>query len=917
MFRVSEFMKSRIRCLGPRHVRFYINGNFPGRNFRLTSRCVRQNQRVSHSLGQLAKFSSFNRREPKPRVEIKPLSHTFKKIIPVKNPEPSVGCLIEYNQGQLGTIVRKIPSISGRHWFLLDMLDGGQESVNDDQISYVFPRHVNRNKIISDVSDLTKKCKRVNEILMKIVHSSKPGKSLQRANISKKLFGQSPNSVVADYATHKMLCNHGRFIFMGGDAGYFRCISDKENEQRKWNDAWKEKRRVELRAKITESLGLFNENTPVSARTLTKLNSFCSLHETTREDVVLQLADLALTSGMFDNKMVAKCGTLAKKFIHFLLPAKTRGSVEGPDAWEVLRDLKIWGRLENVELLRSHEMSELIEVPDWAKEFGTRRNKGDTLFDDRDSKIRKDFSDLVAFTLDDVSTTDVDDAVAIDPKPTKDGGFRVFVHVADVDRSIPAHSHMDLFARSRATSIYFPEEVIHLLPDQFVNKIGIFPKKKNDVLTFRIDVSPRGKITSYDVHIGRLSNVSKVSYKEADSLLNSKNASSKSLGRNSHTALLKRMVELSALLELERERCASVEFILPIPIVKIKPGKFRSNINTPTKDLIQSVSSDEVYQKSVARSIIKEFMVLAGQAAALYSIKHKIPVPFRQLEDFECEWPIDHNGNPVADPTLNPIVLSTAMFKTINAAFARSTKGAHAALGVKQYAQATSPIRRYCDAILHHQLKAHIRGEPLPWDAPCLDFACVNFLATDFEHDMIMQRRSRFWVCEYLRDKLENSTSDDPVILNGLSVSASEQRRNKGLRTQILLRDFGIRVYIQSNEFIPIGSEIKLKLLHVDYRLGSLTFDSFDASTLNSKTKPVSHSDIALDNRSRLLEHLDSIRPPSIPVENLGEPRIPLDSALRTYADKYIFNGKLAKESKKVQKRLAKKSQQNRTREKR
>eukprot|EP00479_Gromia_sphaerica_P008663 TRINITY_DN3392_c0_g1_i1.p1 TRINITY_DN3392_c0_g1~~TRINITY_DN3392_c0_g1_i1.p1 ORF type:complete len:401 (-),score=58.62 TRINITY_DN3392_c0_g1_i1:48-1250(-) len=342
----------------------------------------------------------------------------------------------------------------------------------------------------------------------------------------------------------------------------------------------------------------------------------------------------------------------AKQFVISLDPSK---SVTARDAHGLLVKIGIWKDTENLEKFRNHDNSGLIDLP----HVDTKLLDSSMFKKDRDVSRRKKFDDLISFTLDDESTKDVDDAISIDPKPTPDGNYRIFVHISDVDRWIGPHSYLDIFARTRGTSIYFPGEVLPMFPHYLVRDMSIEPGQANEVLSFRVDVGPRGDIVSYDVCPGLISNVRKVSYNEADAILEStKTVSSQlNLHPNSVPFLLRRLVEVSSVLEKKRESQGSVEFVLPEPLPKVE----LMDENDARSAKIVGIQSDEVYDKSTSRRIIHELMVLCGQVAARYAIQHNIPSRFVHLPDFRKIPVKDHNGKIISVNELEPVVISQAM----------------------------------------------------------------------------------------------------------------------------------------------------------------------------------------------------------------------------------------------------------------
>uniref|UniRef100_A0A6A7GB92 Ribonuclease n=1 Tax=Hirondellea gigas TaxID=1518452 RepID=A0A6A7GB92_9CRUS len=788
------------------------------------------------------------------------------------------GRIVEFEPGKLG-IVRVIDLKGNTSRVVIsECKDEEHQNVPISAISFSFSKGFSNSEKNSNLKTLNNLIDRIIEsielkssVFAALEKRLKPGKSFDAVDLMPELFPESnhPEELLI-YAVHRYLTKgrwKHRFQFIGANTSY-TLISLNEYHQSKWTKDSCVQRFEKSRDRIRTVLSRIDSSAKTDQSQLLKsLNNFCAVQGSSPIHVVVSLNRLAETTGLFDNSQVAAIDSLGKQFIHSLYPEKERGSVEGDDAFKILQTLNIFSPFENLEMHRRHQLSYFLEMPNWIiTNDGQVKLTNELLETDRDLKIRKEFSDLTAFTLDDESTKDVDDAVAIDPNPTKDGDYRIYVHISDVDRWISPHSHFDIFARSRMTSLYFPEEVVPVFPHALVQKMSIFPDKANEVLSFRIDVNPKnGNISSFDISIGLLTNVAKVSYSQADALL-AQNSSQ--CDPNSNEGLLRRLVEVSSIIEQRRKRDGGLDFLLPTPVVKLNVEELESDPHSKsTSEVIRSVSSDEVYAKSVSRKIIHELMVLAGQAASMYAKKNSIPAPFRSVDPFQRAFPIDHEGKFVRTE-VDPLVSSAAMIQSMSAAKTTVNIGLHSGLGIPSYSQATSPIRRYGDLLLHQQIKAFMRQEELPWDEKTLDYYCLKFFNLESEHDLIMLRRNRFWICKYLESKLQN---DRDITVDGISLLASRggKSANDPFTTLILLRDYGIRCKVKSAAVIPLGTNLRLSLSSVDPLLGMISMEQIDE---------IEKLPVKKDGKK-------SKKP-----KKLSVPTINLVTRLERFAERHLFN---------------------------
>jgi exoribonuclease-2 len=130
----------------------------------------------------------------------------------------------------------------------------------------------------------------------------------------------------------------------------------------------------------------------------------------------------------------------------------------------------------------------------------------------------------------------------------------------------------------------------------------------------------------------------------------------------------------------------------------------------------------------------------------------------------------------------------------------------HAGLGLETYTQATSPIRRYSDLLTHFQLKAHLRGEILPFSAEQLKEVMMTVSSITQEVTMVERQTNRFWALEYLRRHPEEVW--EATVLMWL-------REDSGLAL-ILLEDLGLQLPMLFKRSVKLGQQLLVKVFHAD-----------------------------------------------------------------------------------------------------
>ena len=131
---------------------------------------------------------------------------------------------------------------------------------------------------------------------------------------------------------------------------------------------------------------------------------------------------------------------------------------------------------------------------------------------------REDFRELPIVTIDGETARDFDDAVLVTERP--DGGYQLQVHIADVAEYVRAATDLDLEARLRGTSVYFPDRAIPMLPQELSTNIcSLRPGEDRLVLSCIMQLSPEGRIESYEIVEGVIRSAARMTYTEVHAIL--------------------------------------------------------------------------------------------------------------------------------------------------------------------------------------------------------------------------------------------------------------------------------------------------------------------------------------------------------------------------------------------------------------
>lgn len=334
-----------------------------------------------------------------------------------------------------------------------------------------------------------------------------------------------------------------------------------------------------------------------------------------------------------------------------------------PSRSRLLRDL---GKSETPEtahalLLECGHWNELVNP--YPRRLGMPARASDLPVPTLPDEKRLDLTHLEAFAIDDEGTENPDDALSLD-------GSTLWVHVADPAAVAVPGSPLDLDARERGTTLHLPEGAIHLLPDGMTAALGLGLQEITPALSFAIQLGPEGEIVDVQV-VPSVVRVTGLSYEQANLRINE--------------PVFVRLEEIALLRRRRREAAGASNIDLPEVKLHVHDGVVQ----------IHPVLSLR------SRTVVEEAMILTGEAVASYAAARGIPLPFSQQEP------------PDGRIAMTGPASMFAMRRLMRRSQYRTNPGLHSGLGLGAYAQATSPLRRYLDLVVHQQLRAFLRGESL------------------------------------------------------------------------------------------------------------------------------------------------------------------------------------------------------------
>ncbi len=359
---------------------------------------------------------------------------------------------------------------------------------------------------------------------------------------------------------------------------------------------------------------------------------------------------------------------------------------------------------------------------------------------------RRDFRGLSMVTIDGETARDFDDAVRVSEHAQ---GYELQVHIADVAEYVRAGTDLDLEARLRGTSVYFPDRAIPMLPQELSTGIcSLRPGEDRLVLSCVMQLDAEGRIRSYEMVEGVIRSAARMTYTEVRAILE---GDAETRGRYAGlTAEFERMKKLAVLMNRRREERGSIDFDLPEPVIEFDAeGQMRGVTRA---------------ERTWANRLIEEFMLAANECVATWLEDLGVPSLYRihekpearrvvQFEELAASFgytlglgalPVRRiftrggrrasygsGRNPRAHEVAEDIavtprmyqklaariegkpeerILSYLMLRSLRQARYSEVNEGHFALAAPTYTHFTSPIRRYPDLIVHRIAKSLLRA---------------------------------------------------------------------------------------------------------------------------------------------------------------------------------------------------------------
>ena len=367
---------------------------------------------------------------------------------------------------------------------------------------------------------------------------------------------------------------------------------------------------------------------------------------------------------------------------------------------------------------------------------------------------RKDLRELHFVTIDGETARDFDDAVFC----RREGkGFRLWVAIADVSHYVRHGDALDVEARERGTSVYFPRRVIPMLPEKLSNGLcSLNPQADRLAMACEMEITPSGEVSGYKFYPAVIRSHARLTYTEVWERLSNKTA-------KEHLVVL---YDVFKVLLGQRERRGAIDFeTVETRMLFDARGKIEKIVPEPRND---------------AHRLIEECMLAANVCAGNFVAEHAHPVLYRvhdvpsaekvsALRAFLAELGLQLPGGEIPRPAdyaqlLQRIrkrpdfaLLQTILLRSLKQAVYSPNNAGHFGLAFDAYVHFTSPIRRYPDLLVHRAIKAILarkRYDGVDWEALGRHCSETERRADDASRDV-----ENWLKCYYMRDHVGGTFS--------------------------------------------------------------------------------------------------------------------------------------------------------------
>ncbi|HET7117746.1 MAG TPA: ribonuclease R [Hanamia sp.] len=463
----------------------------------------------------------------------------------------------------------------------------------------------------------------------------------------------------------------------------------------------------------------------------------------------------------------------------------------------------------------------------------------DWKIDSHELSKRRDYRDVLTFTIDPADAKDFDDALSI--KKLSDHDFEIGVHIADVSHFVKPGSAMDEEGYKRATSVYLPDRVNPMLPERISNELCSL-RPNEDKFTFSVifKINSKGKVKDYWVGKTFIHSDHRFNYDEVQEIIETETGTYREeiLILNSFAKNFRK----------ERFKSGAINFAST-------EIKFRLDENGKPLGIIVKESKE-------SHQLVEEFMLLANRTVAAHVSKIKVnkkPISFPyRIHDTPDEeklkpyvafarkfgYKFDMKDEAAIAKSFNQLmldvhgkpeqhVLEQLGIRTMAKAIYTTENVGHYGLGFENYCHFTSPIRRYPDIMVHRILHDILENKIHPdsnMEAKCIHCSQRERAAMEAE-----RAGNKYKQVEFMMDKLGE---DMEGVISGVSSFGfwveTVNEKCEGLVSIKDISDYDdfrhddaeyALVGIHTGKKFRMGDKVQIKLVAANLEKRQLDFD--------------------------------------------------------------------------------------------
>ncbi len=468
---------------------------------------------------------------------------------------------------------------------------------------------------------------------------------------------------------------------------------------------------------------------------------------------------------------------------------------------------------------------------------------------DKDKSKRIDIRHLPFVTIDGEDARDFDDAVYCEP--TRTGGWKLWVAIADVSHYVEVDSALDIEAHQRGTSVYFPASVIPMLPEKLSNGLcSLKPEVDRLAMVCEMNISAAGKVSRYKFYESVIHSHARLTYTQVGAVLDGDKIAYKEL----HDVIpqIHNLHGVFKTLLASRKQRGAIEF--ETQETRIVFGSERK-----IETIVPVVRND-------AHRLIEECMLAANTCAAKLLEKSELPALYRvhegptekkleNLHAFLSELGLslfggkkpqpEHYQQILAQCSERPDahVIQTMLLRSMSQAVYQPENIGHFGLHYPSYAHFTSPIRRYPDLLVHRALRylihnsesIHVEKSPgsktlkqkkiYPYDMAAMLQLGEHCSMTERRADEASRDVVAWLKCEYLQHRIGEQFEGvvNGVASFGLFVELKDIYVEGLVHVSSLQSDYyhydahaQRLIGERSSQTYKLGDEVRVELINID-----------------------------------------------------------------------------------------------------